>query len=49
MARSHEYDERPTDELIQLYERAASEHSDAQRRGDSRVGTSKDVVAFVVQ
>jgi hypothetical protein len=38
MATNHRYDKHPTDELIRLYEKAASEHGQANRRRDFRAG-----------
>jgi len=35
---NHGYDKQPTDELIRLYEKAASEHGQASRRRDFRAG-----------
>lgn len=48
MDMSHGYDERPTDELIRLYEKAAAEHSQANRRGDFKAGNpAADRVAAI--
>lgn len=48
MATRHGYDKRSTNELIRLYQKAASEHGQATRRGDFTAGNpAADTVAAI--
>jgi Domain of unknown function (DUF2019) len=48
MIKNRRYENRSTEELIQLYEKAASEHGQANRRHDFRAGNSAaDAIAAI--
>jgi len=48
MTKKHGYKECSTEELVRLYESAASEHGQANRRGDYRAGNpAADTVAAI--